>query len=206
MQNATNVARSPEGVLRHVARSPKGAPRHPWSTSIAGVVLLSALSGCGGVIKFSDSTAFAIRGPAPVVAEAPKRVEVKADRIEITEKIQFELDKADIKSESHGLLNEIVQVLRDNPQITKVDVNGHTDSDGDDNYNQGLSDRRAKSVVAYLTGHGIDASRLMSKGFGESKPIADNATSAGKEQNRRVEFLIVEQQGSEKGVLSAQGN
>lgn len=195
MQNGSKVVSAPDGTLR---------PR--WSTSIAAVALLSALSGCGGVIKFSDSTAFAIRGPAPVVAEAPKRVEVKADRIEITEKIQFELDKADIKSESHGLLDEIVQVLRENPQITKVDVNGHTDSDGDDKYNQGLSDRRAKAVVTYLTGHGIDASRLSSKGFGESKPIADNATAAGKEQNRRVEFLIVEQQTGDKGVLSAQGN
>jgi outer membrane protein OmpA-like peptidoglycan-associated protein len=168
---------------------------------------LGLLSGCGGVIQFSDSAAFAIRGPAPapVVAEAPKRVEVKADRIEINEKIQFEIDKADIKSESHSLLNEIVQVLRDNPQIKKVDVNGHTDDDGPDNYNQDLSGRRAKSVVEYLTGHGIDASRLMSKGFGESKPIADNATSAGREKNRRVEFLIVEQ-ASDQGVLSAQGN
>ncbi len=159
---------------------------------------LGALTGCGGVIKFSDSSAFNVRGPAPVVAEAPKRVEVKADHLEITEKIQFELDRADIKSESHGLLDEIVQVLREHPQIKKVDVNGHTDSDGADNYNQDLSDRRAKSVVAYLTGHGIDAARLTSKGFGESKPIADNGTSAGKEQNRRVEFLITEQD-SEKG-------
>jgi len=168
--------------------------------------MLGALSGCGGVIKFADSTPIAIRGPAPAVAEVPKRVEVKADRIEITEKIQFELDKADIKSESHGLLDEIVQVMRDNPQIKKVDVNGHSDSDGADNYNMDLSARRAKAVVAYLTGHGIDAARLNSKGFGETKPIADNETSAGKEKNRRVEFLIVEQAANEKGVLSAQGN
>ncbi|MFT3928024.1 MAG: OmpA family protein [Myxococcales bacterium] len=176
-----------------------------WRGTLCAGMALGALSGCGGVIKFADSTPIGIRGPAPVVAEVPKRVEVKADRLEIGEKIQFELDKADIKPESHGLLDEIVQVLSAHPQIKKVDVNGHTDSDGADHYNMDLSDRRAKAVVAYLTSHGVDAARLTSKGFGESKPIADNSTAAGKEQNRRVEFLITEQDNG-KGVLSAQGN
>ncbi len=185
---------------------PNSARRARWPSCAVLVSCLGLLAGCGGVIKFADSSAIAIRGPARVpVVEAPKRVEVKEDHLEITEKIQFEIDKDDIKPESHGLLNEIVQVLRDNPQIKKVDVNGHTDDDGEEGYNQDLSDRRAKAVVAYLTSHGIDASRLTAKGFGESKPIADNSTSAGREKNRRVEFLIVEQD-SGKGELSAQGN
>jgi len=178
---------------------------HGVREALLALAVLGALGGCGGVTKIADTTPIGIRGPTPAVAEIPKRVEVKADRIELSEKIQFALDKADIMSESHGLLDEIVQVMRDHPQIKKVDVNGHTDSDGADHYNQELSDRRAKSVVAYLTSHGIDAARLEGKGFGEAQPIADNATAAGKEKNRRVEFLIVEQD-SDKGVLSAQGN
>lgn len=167
----------------------------------AGSLALSVLSGCGGVTQFSDTTPLSIRGPAPVVVAPPepakpKRVEVKATAIEIKEKIQFELDEADIKSESHELLNEIYEVLRDNPQIKKVDIVGHTDGVGAEKYNQDLSERRAKAVLTYLVQKGIDASRLTSQGKGKSQPIADNDTAAGKEKNRRVEFLIVAQEGA----------
>jgi len=161
------------------------------------VTCLCALSlgACGGVTKFSDATAIAIRGPAPTPVAPPeqKRVEVKKDRIDIAEKIQFDLDKATIKPESHDLLNEITKVFADNPQIKKVDVVGHTSSEGDDRYNQSLSEKRAASVVEYLTSHGIDASRLSSLGMGENQPLSDNKTEAKREVNRRVEFLIVEQ-------------
>jgi outer membrane protein OmpA-like peptidoglycan-associated protein len=163
---------------------------------LIGASSMFSLGACGGVIKFEDSTAFAVRSPsAPVVAEAPKRVEVKADRIVINEKIQFEIDKANILSASHGLLNEVVQVLQQNGHIGKVDILGHTDNDGPDNYNKDLSDRRAKAVMSYLVEHGVAADRLQAKGLGETQPIADNATSAGREQNRRVEFMIVAQAG-----------
>jgi outer membrane protein OmpA-like peptidoglycan-associated protein len=162
---------------------------------MAGAIVL-ALSGCGGVMTFSDSTPIRISGPAPEKpAEPPKkrRVEVKLDRIEITEKIQFELDKAVIRPESFGLLDEIVSVLKENDHIKKVDIVGHTSDEGDERYNQQLSERRAKSVLDYLTSHGIDPARLNAKGFGESQPIASNANEAGREKNRRVEFIIVEQ-------------
>ena len=91
---------------------PNSARRARWPSCAVLVSCLGLLAGCGGVIKFADSSAIAIRGPAPVaVAEAPKRVEVKEDHLEITEKIQFEIDKDEIKSESHGLLDEIVHRL-----------------------------------------------------------------------------------------------
>lgn len=181
------------------SRTPPGSRR---SLLAAGSLALSMLSGCGGVTQFSDTTPLSIRGPAPVVVAPPpepakpKRVEVKATAIEIKEKIQFELDEADIKSESHELLNEIYEVLRDNPQIKKVDIVGHTDGVGAEKYNQDLSERRAKAVLTYLVQKGIDASRLTSQGKGKSQPIADNDTAAGKEKNRRVEFLIVAQEGA----------
>jgi outer membrane protein OmpA-like peptidoglycan-associated protein len=148
---------------------------------------LLLLSGCGGVVKFEDTIAIPTALPEP-----PKRVEVKADRIEINEKIQFALDKAEIMEASHGLLNEIVDVLKQNADIKKLDILGHTDSDGTDTYNQDLSDRRAKAVLQYLVSHGIEKQRLAARGLGEGQPIADNTTEDGKEKNRRVEFLIVE--------------
>jgi OOP family OmpA-OmpF porin len=158
------------------------------------------LCACGGVTKFSDTTAITVKSRAPgpgaismaVAAKIP-RVKVMQDRIEITEKIQFDLDQATIKSESHDLLDEITKVFLDNPQITKVDIVGHTSDEGADKYNKTLSEKRAKAVVEYLSSHGVDAARMTSKGMGETRPIADNKTEEGKEMNRRVEFLIVEQ-------------
>jgi OOP family OmpA-OmpF porin len=151
-------------------------------------------------MQFADSSSLVVVGdpPAPPEPEPPpppepKRVTVTQDKIEINEKILFDLDQATIRPESHGLLDEIVAVIRDNPQIRKISIEGHTDSDGSDSHNMKLSDARAKAVRAYLTEHGIEAGRLVAKGFGETKPIADNATSKGRDDNRRVEFLIVEQ-------------
>lgn len=148
-------------------------------------------------MAFSDSSSIAVTGdpPPPPKAEAPKpkRVEVTADAIVITEKIQFDFDKATIKPESHGLLDEIVAVIGQNPHIEKISIEGHTDSDGSDKYNLKLSDDRAKAVMTYLTEHGVGIDRLTAKGFGESKPIASNDSDDGKEKNRRVEFLITDQ-------------
>jgi OOP family OmpA-OmpF porin len=131
--------------------------------------------------------------PPPPPPPVPKRVEVTQDQIVIHEKIQFETNKAVIKPESFGLLDEITSAVRDTPQIKKLSIEGHTDSVGADKYNKKLSDQRAASVMKYLVEHGIDAGRLVSKGWGETKPIGDNKTPEGKEQNRRVEFVIVEQ-------------
>ncbi len=160
---------------------------------VLGVGALTTMA-CGGQMPFNGQINVA-GDPPPIEAppEKPKRVEVKADKIQINEKIQFELAKADIKSESHDLLDEIVQVIKDNPQIKKIAIEGHASSDGDDAFNKKLSDDRAKSVRAYLTGHGIAKDRLTAEGFGEEKPIASNDTEEGRVENRRVEFNITEQ-------------
>lgn len=167
----------------------------PLTMKISATAFALSIGACGGVIQFEDTTPYNIAIAPPAPPAEPARVEVKADRIEINEKIQFELDKANIMEASHGLLNEIVSVLQAHANIKKVDIIGHTDSDGSDTYNKDLSDRRAKAVLTYLAGHGIDGARLNAKGLGESQPIADNGTNEGKEKNRRVEFLIVEQEG-----------
>jgi outer membrane protein OmpA-like peptidoglycan-associated protein len=122
--------------------------------------------------------------------EQRKRVTVSKDKIELNEKVYFAYDKAKIQSRSYALLDEVAQVLKDNPDIN-VRVEGHTDSRGGDSYNQKLSQRRAESVVDYLTNKGITRSRLNAKGFGESQPIASNSTEAGRAKNRRVEIEII---------------
>ncbi|MCB0706711.1 MAG: PD40 domain-containing protein [Saprospiraceae bacterium] len=104
--------------------------------------------------------------------------------------IFFEFDKDILKPESKTELELLHQLLLDYPQL-QIQINGHTDSDGNDAYNQDLSQRRAAAVKAYLTAAGIASSRLRSKGFGESRPIAPNDTPEGRQLNRRTEFEII---------------
>ena len=111
-------------------------------------------------------------------------------KIEILEKVFFDVDKSTIQKRSFLLLDQVVAVLQANPQIEYTRVEGHTDSDGDDNYNFKLSDARAAAVRLYLLGKGVDAGRIASAGYGESRPVTQNKTPAGREKNRRVEFVI----------------
>ncbi len=104
--------------------------------------------------------------------------------------IRFDVNKATLKPESMGIINEIATLMKDHPEI-KFSVEGHTDSDGDDAFNQTLSEQRAAAVVSTLTKMGIDTGRLTSKGWGENKPVDTNATSEGKANNRRVEFVKI---------------
>jgi OmpA-OmpF porin, OOP family len=113
-------------------------------------------------------------------------------RIEIKQKVLFETAKYRILPASFKLLNDVSQVLKDYPDM-RVSVEGHTDSQGGDEYNQTLSENRANSVREYLAGQGIAPERLRSVGYGESKPIASNRTARGREANRRVEFRIMDE-------------
>jgi outer membrane protein OmpA-like peptidoglycan-associated protein len=115
-------------------------------------------------------------------------VVVKEKKIEILEKIYFAFNKAAIKPESFGILNKVVQVLEMYPEI-KLELQGHTDSKGKDDYNFCLSDARAESVMNYFIAKGIPAYRLSSVGYGETCAIDTNATKEGRANNRRVEFI-----------------
>ncbi len=106
----------------------------------------------------------------------------------ITNGIRFDVNKATIKPESMGVINSIYSLLNDHPEIS-LSVEGHTDSDGDDDSNQSLSERRAQAVADQLVKMGIDGSRLKSVGWGEIMPIGPNITPEGKAANRRVEFV-----------------
>jgi len=102
--------------------------------------------------------------------------------------IRFDVGKATLRPESMGVLNEIYKMLNEHPDVA-VSVEGHTDSDGDTDLNQKLSEDRAETVMKQLISMGISATKLTSKGFGESMPINSNATPEGKAENRRVEFV-----------------
>jgi len=106
----------------------------------------------------------------------------------VTHGINFDIDKATIKPESMGTLNMIVNILKNNPEV-KFEIDGHTDNSGAAQHNLDLSQQRADAVKMQLVNMGIDASRLTTKGFGDTKPISDNSTMEGKANNRRVEFV-----------------
>lgn len=131
----------------------------------------------------------------PACVETTELVEVDevAQRIEIKDVIHFDTESARVKSRSHGLLNQVAQVLENNPHIKVVRIEGHTDNRGPREYNQTLSERRAMLVRAYLIERGIDPERLKYVGFGPDRPVADNNTEEGRAENRRVEFHIEEQ-------------
>jgi outer membrane protein OmpA-like peptidoglycan-associated protein len=103
--------------------------------------------------------------------------------------VLFESGKADLKSGATGHLNKLIAFLNSYPTRT-VMIEGYTDSVGSEDYNQGLSRRRAESVQSYLVGQGVDAARLTASGHGESAPVADNESASGRQQNRRVEVII----------------
>jgi OOP family OmpA-OmpF porin len=124
--------------------------------------------------------------PEPEPAAAPPPIVgavIKLDRV------FFETAKWALLSESHDQLEEVVTLMNEYPSM-EIAINGHTDSRGDKDYNQNLSENRTKSVFEYLVEQGIDASRMEYVGYGETKPIANNKYSDGRQLNRRVAFVV----------------
>lgn len=104
--------------------------------------------------------------------------------------IYFDFDKTTLKKESFVELNKVVEFLKSNPSV-EIEISGHTDSKGSDDYNLNLSQGRSQSVVDYIVSQGIDAYRLTAHGYGEGKPIDTNDTDEGRANNRRVEFTVM---------------
>ncbi|RME15667.1 MAG: hypothetical protein D6799_05755 [Bacteroidetes bacterium] len=108
----------------------------------------------------------------------------------VLKNIFFDYDKSTLRSESFPELNRVVELMQQNANI-KVEISGHTDSKGSDDYNMKLSQARAKSVVDYILSKGIEPKRLIAKGYGETQPIDTNDTEEGRQNNRRVEFKVI---------------
>lgn len=128
--------------------------------------------------------------PAPA-PEPPPRAELKAEKIELSETVQFETDSAVLVDRSKQLLDDVARELNDHPEVTRVQIEGHTDAVASKRHNMKLSQERVAAVKAYLRGKGISAKRLTTKAFGETKPLASNKTEEGRAKNRRVEFRIL---------------
>jgi OOP family OmpA-OmpF porin len=111
------------------------------------------------------------------------------ERTIILDNVLFDFDKTAIKPDGAKILDRLVEFLKEN-RNKRVDFEGHTDSIGTEKYNQGLSERRARAAQDYIVKKGIDPSRIATRGFGKTKPIADNKTRDGRAKNRRVEAKI----------------
>jgi OOP family OmpA-OmpF porin len=121
----------------------------------------------------------------------PAKAEIKATEIKILDQVHFDFDKDTIMADSFPLLVEVANILLDHPEVAKIEVQGHTDSKGNDAYNLELSQRRVDTVRQFLIDKGVAAERLVAVGYGETLPIAPNTNEKGRAANRRVQFVIV---------------
>lgn len=143
----------------------------------------------GYLFKSLNFNYSAQRDYAPIVLDIDLEKASEGTRA-VLENIFFDLDKYDLKEKSITELKKILRFLKENPAL-RVEISGHTDNTGSDAHNRELSHKRAEAVFNYLVSNGIDPDRLISRGMGSSKPIADNATETGRMQNRRIEFTVI---------------
>jgi OOP family OmpA-OmpF porin len=133
--------------------------------------------------------------PDPTKNGCPE-ARIEQGQIKILERVEFENNSAKIRPESEKVLNAVLEVMKAHPEFSKLGVQGHTDNRGKAVYNKGLSQQRANSVVTWLVSHGIVRGRLSAAGFGMERPIDSNDTDEGRQNNRRVEFHILEGDGA----------
>lgn len=138
-----------------------------------------------------DSDGDGVYDDADECPGTPARARVDKRGCWVLKGVLFDFDKSIIKQEGRPVLDEVVVVLNSNPSL-RVDIQGHTDSTGTEEWNQGLSERRAKAVMDYLVTAGIDPKRLTTQGFGEGSPAVSNETREGRALNRRVELKPVQ--------------
>ena len=130
-----------------------------------------------------------------LLTKRPKNALVQVGKKEITikQQIQFAVDSAQILPASNPLLNEIADAFVRTPGLRRVEVQGHTDNSGSADRNMLLSEQRSQAVADWLSSHGVASDRLVAKGYGQTKPLVPNVTTGNKAKNRRVQFIIVDQ-------------
>ncbi len=129
--------------------------------------------------------------PIPVPEDDLSRIKLEPGKIVPLRDIYFEYDKWELMPRSYVELKKLLKLMRNNPHLA-IEVCGHTDSTGENDYNLTLSEKRARSVVDYLNANGIPHSRTRFKGCGSAQPIATNSTAKGRQLNRRVEFIVLQ--------------
>jgi len=163
---------------------------------VLGVVLLASVVGCRASVHVQASTPApppppaAEPAPPPPAEPAPK----VGDAIELPAQIEFERDQARIKQtpDTLGTLEKLAEIMKKNPGITKLRIEGHTDATGKAKHNEKLSKQRADAVAKWLGEHDVKADRLVTVGYGASRPIAPNDTAEHRAQNRRTEYYVEE--------------
>jgi len=128
----------------------------------------------------------------PWYPEKPWNQKGEDERVFYTGKVVFDTAKATIRPESEEVLRQLLAWLQANPDVSRVRLEGHTDSRASDEYNQKLSERRSIAVADWLVDNGLDHNRLLSVAFGESRPIATNDSAVGRQENRRTSFHVAE--------------
>lgn len=156
--------------------------------TVTGAIIGAAVGGAAGAAigNYMDRQAEELREELKNA-----KVERVGEGIKITfdSGILFDYDSSELRGTAKENIQELTDVLKDY-EDTQILFGGHTDSQGSEEYNQDLSERRAKSVALYTAQQGIDAERMIIKGYGETDPVADNSTEMGRQQNRRVEIAI----------------
>lgn len=146
--------------------------------------------------------------PAPTPTHRPRLklvLKLNGNQVSLPGPVVFETGSDVLRPESDEVLTLVHEFLQQRKDVTKLRIEGHTDSDGDDKANQTLSEKRAMAVARWLVAKGDDCKRLIGVGFGETKPIADNSTEEGKAQNRRTAFFIAEINGKAVDNLPLDG-
>ena len=143
-----------------------------------------------GYLFYSDNFLMSGRSPDSTYEKDIPLQPIEANATVILKNIFFDVNKFELKPESQVEMDKLVQLLNENPNI-KIEISGHTDNVGKPADNLILSNNRAKAVVKYLASKNIAAQRLTSKGYGETKPIADNKTDEGRAMNRRTEVKVI---------------
>ncbi|MBK9365692.1 MAG: OmpA family protein [Deltaproteobacteria bacterium] len=174
----------------------------PQVTAIDGQLVLSLRPGTWEIIATAAELGTARKtltltpkqADATLVFELGERkVEVNTDSVKILEQVFFDLDKSTIRPESFALLDQVANTLLLNPQLRRVEIQGHTDSQGTAEYNLALSQARAEAVRAYLIQRGVAEYRLVAVGYGLSQPLTQETSESKRALNRRVQFVILEQ-------------
>jgi len=171
-------------------------------------------TGRGGLTSAPAAAAPAAAPAATAAAPAPAKhpplkaagkAQIDGDDIKIPGKVHFDTNKASIKEdkETKEILNTLVEVLKENPGITKLRIEGHTDDKGESAYNHKLSQSRADAVAEWLGKHGVDKARIATIGLGEEKPLGPNDTEDHRENNRRTEFKVWEYEGQPTDAAKA---
>lgn len=162
------------------------------------LVLMLGLStmACRAQVKIATVPQQPVAAPAPEPLP-PEPMPVVGEQLTLPDQIEFETDEARIKQTPRTLasLEQLADIMKKNPKITKLRIEGHTDNRGKAKHNDKLSKARADAVMQWLTQHDVDAKRMTTAGFGSKKPLVPNDSEARRQQNRRTEYYIDEVEG-----------